>query len=73
MPEMTLDILEIPLSSDMLGAKDVSDAVAIGILPAFMNAAVERLALPGCDHLLPLASESIWRDIHIARSTEWHI
>ena len=71
MPEMTLDILEIPLSSNTLGARGVSDTVAIGTLPALMNAALEGLALLGRDHLhLPLASESIWRDIQIAKSTE---
>ncbi len=73
-PEITLNVLGIPLPSNNHGIKSVAQSGTLGASPTLMNASLAALVPLGFENLdVPCMSESIWRARHIAETTEQQI
>jgi len=62
LPEIEIELVEVPCRSNPLGVKGAGEAGAIGAPPAVVNAIVDALAAFGVRHVdMPATSEAIWR------------
>ncbi|MCZ6772637.1 MAG: hypothetical protein O7G83_11780 [Proteobacteria bacterium] len=70
-PELTLNVLGIPLPSNNHAIKSIAQSETIGASPTLMNASLAALVPLGFENLdVPCMSESIWRARPIAETTE---
>lgn len=68
MPEISITTMSTPSPFNLLGAKGVGEAGAIGAPAAILNAVHDALAPLGVgDIAMPLTSERVWRAINAAR------
>jgi len=64
LPEIEVDLIEVPCETNPLGVKGAGEAGAVGSPPAVMNALVDALSGDGVAHLdMPATPEAIWKAI----------
>ena len=69
LPDIEVDLLEIPCLSNPLGVKGAGEAGAVGSPPAVMNAVLDALANRGVKHLdMPATPETVWRALSLAEA-----
>ncbi len=68
-PEIEVELIEIPCLANPLGAKGAGEAGAVGSPPAVINAIVDALGSRGVRHLdMPATPERVWRALAAARA-----
>jgi carbon-monoxide dehydrogenase large subunit len=69
LPDIEVDLIEIPCGTNPLGVKGAGEAGAVGSPPAVINAIVDALAPVGVTHVdMPATPESLWRSIRAAKA-----
>ncbi len=69
LPDIEVELLEIPCGTNPLGVKGAGEAGAVGSPPAVMNAIVDALSGDGVTHLdMPATPERVWQAIVHARA-----
>lgn len=69
LPDIEIDLLEIPCASNPLGVKGAGEAGAVGSPPAIVNAIIDALGGDGVTHLdMPATPEKVWRAITAAKA-----
>ena len=69
LPEIEVDLIEVPCETNPLGVKGVGEAGAVGSPPAAMNAIVDALSGDGVRHVdMPATPEVVWKALHAARA-----
>jgi carbon-monoxide dehydrogenase large subunit len=64
-PDISVDLIEVPCASNPLGVKGAGEAGAVGSPPAVINAIVHALRGDGVTHIdMPATPESVWRALH---------
>ncbi|MCW3473040.1 xanthine dehydrogenase family protein molybdopterin-binding subunit [Limobrevibacterium gyesilva] len=64
LPDIEVDLIEVPCASNPLGVKGAGEAGAVGSPPAVMNAIVDALTPIGVTHLdMPATPEKVWKAI----------
>ncbi len=62
LPDIEVDLLEIPCATNPLGVKGAGEAGAVGSPPAIVNAILDALSGDGVTHLdMPATPERVWR------------
>ncbi len=65
LPDIEVELLEIPCLSNPLGVKGAGEAGAVGSPPAVMNAVLDALSEDGVTRLdMPATPETVWRALH---------
>ncbi|MBW8268421.1 xanthine dehydrogenase family protein molybdopterin-binding subunit [Caldovatus aquaticus] len=68
LPNIEVELLEIPCTTNPLGVKGAGEAGAVGATPAVVNALVDALAADGVRHLdMPATPEAVWRALAAAQ------
>ncbi|HVC60618.1 MAG TPA: xanthine dehydrogenase family protein molybdopterin-binding subunit [Acetobacteraceae bacterium] len=61
-PDIEVDLIEVPCASNPLGVKGAGEAGAVGSPPALINAVVDALSGDGVTHIdMPATPEIVWR------------
>ena len=61
-PDIKVDLIEVPCASNPLGVKGAGEAGAVGSPPALINAVVDALSGDGVTHIdMPATPEIVWR------------
>jgi carbon-monoxide dehydrogenase large subunit len=69
LPDIEVELIEVPCSTNPLGVKGAGEAGAVGSPPAIINAMVDALADTGVTHLdMPATPERVWQTIQTARA-----
>ncbi|MCS6854277.1 MAG: molybdopterin-dependent oxidoreductase, partial [Elioraea sp.] len=69
LPDIDVDLIEIPCATNPLGVKGAGEAGAVGSPPAVINAVVDALADEGVTHIdMPVTPERVWRAISEAKA-----
>jgi len=69
LPDIEVDLIEVPCGTNPLGVKGAGEAGAVGSPPAVMNAIVDALTPAGVTHLdMPATPEKVWKAITAARA-----
>jgi carbon-monoxide dehydrogenase large subunit len=69
LPDIEVDLIEVPCLTNPLGVKGAGEAGAVGSPPAVMNAIVDALTSVGVTHLdMPATAEKVWKAIETARA-----
>jgi aerobic carbon-monoxide dehydrogenase large subunit len=64
LPNIEVDLIEVPCGTNPLGVKGAGEAGAVGSPPAVMNAIVDALTPAGVTHLdMPATPEKVWKAI----------
>ena len=67
LPDIEVDLIEVPCTSNPLGVKGAGEAGAVGSPPAVMNALVDALASAGVKSLdMPATPEKVWQALQAA-------
>lgn len=67
LPQIDVDLVEIPCGTNPLGVKGAGEAGAVGSPPAVINAIVDALAAAGVTHVdMPATPERVWRALRAA-------
>jgi carbon-monoxide dehydrogenase large subunit len=62
LPDIQVDLIEVPCASNPLGVKGAGEAGAVGSPPAFINAVIDALSSDGVTHIdMPATPENVWR------------
>ena len=62
LPDIAVDLIEVPCASNPLGVKGAGEAGAVGSPPAVINAVVDALSGDGVTHIdMPATPENVWR------------
>jgi carbon-monoxide dehydrogenase large subunit len=62
LPDIEVELLEIPCESNPLGVKGAGEAGAVGSPPALVNAIIDALSGDGITHIdMPATPEKVWR------------
>ena len=62
LPDIRVDLIEVPCTSNPLGVKGAGEAGAVGSPPAFINAVVDALSSDGVTQIdMPATPEVVWR------------
>jgi carbon-monoxide dehydrogenase large subunit len=62
LPDIEVDLLEVPCRSNPLGVKGAGEAGAVGSPPALVNAVIDALAGDGVTAIdMPVTPEKVWR------------
>ena len=62
LPDIQVDLIEVPCASNPLGVKGAGEAGAVGSPPAVINAVVDALSGDGVTHIdMPATPEVVWR------------
>ncbi len=65
LPDVEVDLIEVPCTTNPLGVKGAGEAGAVGSPPAVINALVDALRDMGVDAIdMPATPEKVWRAIH---------
>ncbi len=64
LPDIEVDLIEVPCGTNPLGVKGAGEAGAVGSPPAVINAVVDALSPLGITHVdMPATPEQIWRAV----------
>ena len=67
LPDIEVDLIEVPCLSNPLGVKGAGEAGAVGSPPAMINAIVDALASAGVATIdMPATPERVWRALQLA-------
>ena len=67
LPDVEVDLLEIPCATNPLGVKGAGEAGAVGSPPALINAIVDALSVDGVTAIdMPATPERVWRALRAA-------
>ncbi|HLJ05961.1 MAG TPA: xanthine dehydrogenase family protein molybdopterin-binding subunit [Acetobacteraceae bacterium] len=62
LPDIEVDLLEVPCTENPLGVKGAGEAGAVGSPPALINAIIDALSADGITHIdMPATPEKIWQ------------
>jgi aerobic carbon-monoxide dehydrogenase large subunit len=68
LPDIEVELLEIPCAGNPLGVKGAGEAGAVGSPPAVINAIIDALAEDGVAHIdMPATPERVWTALRRAR------
>ena len=71
MPDIEVELLEIPCASNPLGVKGAGEAGAVGSPPAVVNAIIDALSADGLTDIdMPATPERIWRALSHAQMAQ---
>ncbi len=66
-PDVEVDLLEIPCATNPLGVKGAGEAGAVGSPPALINAIIDALSVDGVTSIdMPATPERVWRALAAA-------
>jgi carbon-monoxide dehydrogenase large subunit len=66
-PDVEIDLLEIPCATNPLGVKGAGEAGAVGSPPALINAIIDALSVDGITSIdMPATPERVWRTLSAA-------
>ncbi len=69
LPDIEVDLIEVPCASNPLGVKGAGEAGAVGSPPAVINAIVDALRSAGVKSIdMPATPERVWKALHGARA-----
>jgi carbon-monoxide dehydrogenase large subunit len=69
LPDIEVELLEIPCATNPLGVKGAGEAGAVGSPPAVINAIIDALAGDGVRHLdMPATPQTVWKALAEARA-----
>ncbi len=67
LPDIEVDLIEVPCVSNPLGVKGAGEAGAVGSPPAVINAVVDALRSAGASSIdMPATPERVWKALHQA-------
>ncbi len=62
LPDIEVDLLEVPCATNPLGVKGAGEAGAVGSPPAVINAIIDALSVDGVTHIdMPATPEKVWQ------------
>jgi carbon-monoxide dehydrogenase large subunit len=62
LPDIEVDLLEVPCTENPLGVKGAGEAGAVGSPPALINAIIDALSVDGVTHIdMPATPEKVWQ------------
>jgi carbon-monoxide dehydrogenase large subunit len=62
LPDIEVDLLEVPCTENPLGVKGAGEAGAVGSPPALINAIIDALSGDGVTHIdMPATPEKVWQ------------
>ena len=65
LPDIEVDLIEVPCTSNPLGVKGAGEAGAVGSPPAMINAVVDALRSAGASTIdMPATPERVWKALH---------
>ncbi len=65
LPDIEVDLIEVPCGSNPLGVKGAGEAGAVGSPPAMINAIVDALSDAGVSSIdMPTTPEKVWKALH---------
>src|SRR6185312_365123 len=71
LPDIEVELLEIPCASNPLGVKGAGEAGAVGSPPAMVNAIIDALSADGLTDIdMPATPERIWRALSHAQMAQ---
>jgi carbon-monoxide dehydrogenase large subunit len=69
LPDIEVDLLEVPSLSNPLGVKGAGEAGSVGSPPALINAIIDALSTDGVAHIdMPATPENVWKALSTARA-----
>ena len=69
LPDIEVDLIEVPCESNPLGVKGAGEAGAVGSPPAVINALVDALSSEGVRTIdMPATPEKVWQALHLAEA-----
>ncbi|HEY7581570.1 MAG TPA: xanthine dehydrogenase family protein molybdopterin-binding subunit [Acetobacteraceae bacterium] len=69
LPDIEVDLLEVPSLSNTLGVKGAGEAGSVGSPPALINAIIDALSTDGVAHIdMPATPENVWKALSTARA-----
>jgi aerobic carbon-monoxide dehydrogenase large subunit len=69
LPDIEVDLLEVPSVSNPLGVKGAGEAGSVGSPPAVINAIIDALSVDGVTHIdMPATSEVVWKAMSMAKA-----
>jgi len=69
LPDIEVDLIEVPCASNPLGVKGAGEAGAVGSPPAVINAIIDALATEGVTQIdMPATPERVWQALALAKA-----
>ena len=69
LPDIEVELIEVPCASNPLGVKGAGEAGAVGSPPAVINAIIDALRGDGVTHIdMPATPERVWQSIALAKA-----
>jgi carbon-monoxide dehydrogenase large subunit len=69
LPDIEVELIEVPCASNPLGVKGAGEAGAVGSPPAVINAIIDALSVDGVTHIdMPATPEKVWQSIELAKA-----
>jgi aerobic carbon-monoxide dehydrogenase large subunit len=69
LPDIEVDLLEVPSASNPLGVKGAGEAGSVGSPPAVINAIIDALSVRGVTHIdMPATPENIWNALSATKA-----
>jgi carbon-monoxide dehydrogenase large subunit len=69
LPDIKVELVEVPCASNPLGVKGAGEAGAVGSPPAVINAVVDALSGDGVTHIdMPATPEVVWRALNARKA-----
>jgi carbon-monoxide dehydrogenase large subunit len=69
LPDIEVELVEVPCESNPLGVKGAGEAGAVGSPPAVINAVLDALVGDGIRHIdMPATPETVWRALSMAKA-----
>jgi len=69
LPDIEVELIEVPCASNPLGVKGAGEAGAVGSPPSVINAIIDALSVDGVTHIdMPATPEKVWQSIELAKA-----
>ncbi len=69
LPDIEVELIEVPCASNPLGVKGAGEAGAVGSPPAIINAIIDALEGDGVTHIdMPATPEVVWKAMALAKA-----
>ena len=69
LPDIEVDLLEVPSASNPLGVKGAGEAGSVGSPPALINAIIDALSADGVTQIdMPATPEAVWQALSLAKA-----
>jgi carbon-monoxide dehydrogenase large subunit len=69
LPDIEVELIEVPCVSNPLGVKGAGEAGAVGSPPAVINAIIDALRVDGVTHIdMPATPEKVWQAMTMAKA-----